>query len=256
MNYRARSQGYFFECPLHYASEWALERWANLLGRQSRFMNSVYSFLTGPAAWITFLIFIGGLILRMTYLFGLSRERDKVFYHHMSFSWAVRSILHWLVPWGSVSLRSQPIFSLVFFVFHVCLIGVPLFLLAHNMLWDEAFGISLWSMPDSLADIFIVILIGCAIFLLVRRLVRPEVRILTTLWDYTLLVLTTLPFVTGFLAHHQWGDYQVMLLLHIFFAEILLIIIPFSKLGHIILFFFTRAFIGFEMGSRRGAHPW
>jgi nitrate reductase gamma subunit len=106
------------------------------------------------------------------------------------------------------------------------------------------------------ADILTVILIGCTIFLIVRRLVRPEVRILTTLWDYTLLVLTTLPFVTGFLAYHQRGSYEVMLLLHVFFAEVLLIIIPFSKLGHIILFFFTRAFIGIEMGGRRGARPW
>jgi len=82
------------------------------------------------------------------------------------------------------------------------------------------------------------------------------VRILTTPWDYTLLVLTALPFVTGFLAYHQQGPYEVMLLLHVLFAEILLIIIPFSKLGHIILFFFTRAFIGVEMGGRRGARSW
>jgi len=219
-------------------------------------MDGLYVFLTGPALWITFIIFIGGLILRLAYLFGLSRERDRVFYNHMSFSWAMKSILHWLIPWGSVSLRLQPVFSLVFFVFHVCLLGVPLFLLAHNMLWEEAFGFGLWSLPDVWADILTVILIGCAIFLFVRRLVRLEVRILTTLWDYTVLVLTTLPFVTGFLAYHQQGPYEVMLLLHVVFAEILLIVIPFSKLGHIILFFFTRAFIGFEMGGRRGARPW
>lgn len=219
-------------------------------------MDNLYVFLTGPALWITFILFFGGLSVRLSYLYGLSRERDRAFYDHMSFSWAMRSNLHWLVPLGSRSLRSQPVFSLVFFIFHVCLIGVPLFLLAHNMLWDEAFGIGVWSMPDVLADILTVILIGCAIFLFVRRLVRPEVRILTTLWDYTLLVLTTLPFVTGFLAYHQWGQYEAMIVLHVLFAEILLIIIPFSKLGHVILFFFTRAFIGFEMGSRRGAHPW
>lgn len=220
------------------------------------FMDALYVFLIGPALWITFIIFIGGLIVRFTYLFGLSRERDRIFYNHMSPSWALKSIIHWLIPWGSASLRLQPVFSLVFFVFHICLFAVPLFLSAHNMLWDEAFGISLWSMPDVWADILTVILIGCGIFLFVRRLVRPEVRILTTLWDYTLLVVTALPFVTGFLAYHQRGPYEVMLTLHVFFAEVLLIIIPFSKLGHIILFFFSRAFIGFEMGGRRGARSW
>jgi nitrate reductase gamma subunit len=219
-------------------------------------MDKLYVFLTGPGLWITFTLFFGGLIVRLSYLYGLSRERDRVFYNHMSISWATKSILRWLIPLGSASLRSQPVFSLVFFIFHVCLLGVPLFLLAHNMLWDEAFGVSLWSMPEHWADVFTLIFIGCAAFLFVRRLLRPEVRILTSLWDYSLLVLTTLPFFTGFLASHQWGQYDLAMVLHVLFAEILLIIIPLSKLGHIILFFFTRAFIGFEMGSRRGARPW
>ena len=219
-------------------------------------MEALYDFLVGPAVWFAFIFFIGGLVLRLTYLFALSRVTDRVFYNHMNVSFGLKSILHWLIPWGSVSLRSQPVFSLVLFVFHICLLAVPLFLSAHIMLLEEAFGINLWSMPDQWADILTIIFIGCAIFLFVRRIVRPEVRILTGAWDYILLVLTTLPFVTGFLAYHQWGPYKLMLILHILIAEILLILIPFSKLGHIILFFLTRVFIGFEMGGRRGARSW
>jgi len=71
-----------------------------------------------------------------------------------------------------------------------------------------------------------------------------------------LLGLTVLPFLTGFLAYHQFGPYETMLILHIIFSEILLVLIPFTKLGHMILFFFSRAFIGFEMGGRRGARSW
>jgi len=216
----------------------------------------MYAFLTGPALWVTFTIFIGGLIIRMVYLFGLSLERDKVFYNHMSLGWALRSIIHWLIPWGSVSMRNQPIFTLGFFLFHICLLGVPLFLNAHNLLWDEAFGVSLWSMPDSWADTLTIVFLVCAAFLLVRRLVRPEVRILTTAWDYTVIILTIIPFATGFLAYHQWGPYELMLILHVLFSQILLIVIPFSKLGHMILWFFTRSFIGVEMGARRGARSW
>jgi nitrate reductase gamma subunit len=216
----------------------------------------MYAFLTGPALWMTFIIFIGGLIVRVGFLAGLSRERDRVFYNHANISWGLRSIFHWLLPLGSVSIRQQPIFALVFYVFHVCLLAVPLFLNAHNLLWDESFGVSLWSMSDKLADILAMVVIGCGFFLFVRRLVRPEVRILTSAWDYTLILLTVAPFVTGVLAYHQWGPYEVMLILHVLFSEVLLIVIPFSKLGHIILFFFTRAFIGFEMGERRGARTW
>ena len=219
-------------------------------------MNELYDFLSGPALWAAFTVFVVGLIVRLVYLFGLSRERDRVFYNHVDLRWALRSIVHWLFPLGSISMRSQPLFSIAFYVFHVCLFIVPIFLLAHNMLWRESFGIRLPSMPDSLADILTMVFMVTAVILLVRRLVRPEVRILTTAWDYFLILLTSSPFVTGFLAYHQIGPYKLMMLLHILLAEILLVVIPFSKLGHIILFFPSRAFIGFEMGTRRGVRTW
>ncbi|MFO7737810.1 MAG: hypothetical protein R6V46_05010 [Desulfatiglandaceae bacterium] len=219
-------------------------------------MYKLYDVLTGPGLWVAFICFFGGLIVRLIYLIALSREKDKIVYNHMSLRWALLSIGHWLFPLGSASMRQQPVFSFVFYIFHICLLGVPLFLSAHNMLWDEAFGISLWSMPDKWADALTSVFMGAALFLLIRRLVRPEVRILTSIWDYTLLALTTVPFLTGFIAYHQWGPYEFMLILHIFFSEVLLIVIPFSKLGHVILFFFTRAFIGFEMGGRRNARAW
>lgn len=219
-------------------------------------MNHVYDFLSGPALWAAFIISIGGLGLRVAYLFGLSRELDRVVYNHMSARWGLRSIVHWLLPFGSVSVRTQPLFAAAFFVFHVCLFGVPLFLMAHNMLWRESFGVNLPSMPDSVADVLTVVFIISALILFLRRIIRPEVRILSSGWDYGVLALTCLPFVSGFLAYHQIGPYQVVLIAHIFFAEVLLVVIPFSKLGHVILFFFTRAFIGFEMGQRRGARTW
>jgi nitrate reductase gamma subunit len=153
-------------------------------------------------------------------------------------------------------MRQQPVFTIMVFVFHATLLAVPLFFNAHNILWDEAFGVSLWSMPDIGADVMTLLLLGSALFLVIRRMVRSEVRILTGAWDYVLLGLTILPFLTGFLAYHQFGPYETLLILHIIFSEILLILIPFTKLGHMILFFFTRAFIGFEMGGRRGARSW
>jgi nitrate reductase gamma subunit len=218
--------------------------------------NLIYDFLTGPALWFAFIFFIGGLFVRIAFLFRLSRKKDRIIYNHFSFSWGLRSVIHWMIPWASASMRQQPVFTLVGFLFHVPLLTVPLFLDAHILLWDDAFGVSLWSLPDALADGMTVVLLAAAVFLLVRRLIRPEVRILTSSWDYALLILTVLPFLTGFLAYHQWGPYELLLILHILLGEILLMLIPFTKLGHMLLFFFTRAFIGFEMGGRRGARSW
>ena len=219
-------------------------------------MTRIYEILTGPALWMTFVIFLGGLVARILKLYLLSRKKDPMIYNHASLRWGVKSILYWMIPWGSASMRLQPVFTFVVFVFHVTLLIIPLFLEAHNILWDEAFGISLWSMPDIVADAMTVVLMASIVFLIIRRIVRLEVRILTGAWDYTLLGLTTLPFITGFLAYHQLGPYEAVMILHIFFSEVLLILIPFTKLGHMLLFFFTRTFIGFEMGGRRGARSW
>jgi nitrate reductase gamma subunit len=218
--------------------------------------HAVYRFLSGPALWFSMTVFLGGLALRLGYLYRLSRRKDPVIFNHASFRWGFKSILFWLVPWATVSMRSQPVFTGVVFAFHFCLLAVPLFLDAHNVLWDEAFGVSLWSMPDVWADGLTFAFLAATLFVVVRRIVRPEVRILTSAWDYSLMALTALPFLTGFLAYHQIGPYELMLPLHIGLAEILLIVIPFSKLAHMLLFFFSRAFIGFELGARRGARSW
>jgi nitrate reductase gamma subunit len=214
------------------------------------------TFIAGPALWAAFIIFFSGLIIRIVHLYRLSRKKDPVIYNHASFNWGLKSILYWLLPWGSASMRQQPVFTFMVFAFHITLLAVPLFLDAHNMLWEESWGISLWSLPDTLADVMTVILLISIVFLVIRRIVRSEVRILTETWDWVLLGLTALPFLTGFLAYHQFGPYELLMTLHLLTAEILLILIPFTKLAHMILFFFTRAFIGFEMGGRRGARSW
>lgn len=219
-------------------------------------MDKLYEFLTGPGLWIAFIVFFLGLIIRVVFLLGLSREKDKPFWDHTDTGWALKSIFHWLVPFASVSTRKQPVFAAVVFIFHVCWIGVPLFLLAHNMLFEEAFGWSLPSLPEGLADTLTLVVIGCGVFFVVRRLVRAEVRILTSVWDWFLLLLALSPFVTGWLAFNQYGPYDLMLNLHIGLSEVLLVIIPFSKLAHAVLFFFSRTAIGFEFGARRGARVW
>jgi nitrate reductase gamma subunit len=216
----------------------------------------MYNFITGPLLWFSFIVCIGGMIIRLVYLFSLSRIRDRVFYNHADAGWGLRSLFHWLIPFAGSAMRMQPVFTFMGFVFHLSLFSVPLFLSAHNILWDESFGISLWSMPDRLSDILSIVTIISGLFLFVRRLSRPEVRILSEAWDYILIIITILPFITGFLAYRQLGPYETIFIMHVLSGEILLILIPFSKLSHMILFFFTRLFIGFEMGGRRGAISW
>ncbi len=53
----------------------------------------------------------------------------------------------------------------------------------------------------------LVVIFG-GLFFVLRRIAAPEVRNVTTGRDYLLLLLVVAPFVTGFVAHHQWLPYR------------------------------------------------
>ena len=90
------------------------------------------------------------------------------------------------------------------------------------------------------------------LFLALRRIAYSEVRTVTTAYDYLLLAIAVAPFVTGFLASHQASNYSFWLLAHIITGEIMLIVIPFTKLSHVVLFFLVRGQLGMDYGIKRG----
>ncbi|MCP4346373.1 MAG: hypothetical protein GY795_12705 [Desulfobacterales bacterium] len=216
----------------------------------------MYQFVTGPLAWLSFIIFFVGLAARfIMYVRGLDWQLDRVTYTvntSYGIKGALRSIFFWLIPFGTRSWRVNPGFTVLFFVFHLGLLVTPVFLQAHNILLKERWGISLWTISDCTADILTIAMLVAAVFLILRRIALSEVRIITDWYDYLVLAITVAPFITGFLASHNIGDYQFWLILHILSGEIMLIAIPFTKLSHFILFFLSRAQIGMDYGIKRG----
>ena len=79
---------------------------------------------------------------------------------------------------------------------------------------------------------------------------------MTTPSDYGLLLIVAAPFVTGFMAYHQWAGYNIWLLLHIISGEIMLMAIPFTRLSHMFLAVFTRSYLASEFGHVRNARDW
>jgi nitrate reductase gamma subunit len=153
-------------------------------------------------------------------------------------------------------MRKRPIFTIISFAFHICLLVTPIFLLAHVILIDESWNVSWWSLPDAVADWMTVIVIAGAAFYLYRRLTDPVVKNVTDGSDYLLLAITALPFITGFLAYHQWLGTKTMLILHILAGELMLIAIPFTRLSHMLFFVFTRVLFGSEQGYWKNSKDW
>jgi nitrate reductase gamma subunit len=216
----------------------------------------MYEFVTGPLAWLAFGIFFIGIIVRLVlYVRGLDWKLDRVTYSvNTSYGvrGAVRSILYWLMPFGTHSWRDNPMFTLLVFVMHIGLIFTTLFLLAHNIFMQERWGFSLWSMPEALSDTMTIAVITSIVLLVMRRIALPEVRIITNAYDYLLLAIAVAPFVSGLIARYAYAHSEPWLIVHVLCGELFLIAIPLTKLSHFVLFFATRAQLGMDYGIKRG----
>jgi len=219
-------------------------------------MHEIYQFVSGPLARLAFAVFFAGSLYRWVHLFALVRRKEKFIFSIMSWKYSLRSIFHWMIPFAAVNMRKHPLLTIVTFIFHICLLAAPVFLLSHAVLWEAFWNIRLWTFPDRIADLMTLAVIGSCLFFAVRRIKEPEVRYLTFASDYALLGMVALPFVTGFLAYHQWGDYPFFMVLHILSGEILLAVIPFTRLSHMLFSPFTRAYMGSEFGNVRHARDW
>jgi nitrate reductase gamma subunit len=214
----------------------------------------MYEFIRGPLVWLAFAALIGGTIWRLVALIGPTRK-DKVIWPYLRPRYAVRSLVHWLVPYNSVNMRQRTLFTLVSFLFHVCLLVTPLFLAAHTAVFAATFGFAWGGLPEIWADAMTIAVIAGGVFFALRRLADPTVRYVSRRSDFALLAVVLAPFVSGLLARLQIGPYRLMLALHIVAGCVALAAIPWTRLVHMVFFPLTRAYMGSEFGFRN-ARDW
>jgi len=216
-------------------------------------------FIRGQLISIALIIFILGLIFQLIQFFKLTKKKEW-FNPPLEIKSEKKSAGQWVsVCFSSLNgtlWKTDPLVTIVTSVFHVFLVGVPIFLLGHNLLLDQSWGLRLWSLPESMTDVFTLVVLICLAFFLARRLLLARVRAITTLYDYVVLLIVAAPFLTGYFAYHQWFHYETMMTIHILAGEVMLITIPFTKLGHMLFFFLYRFFIGNEYSFAKGARAW
>jgi nitrate reductase gamma subunit len=215
----------------------------------------MYEFVSGPLVWVAFAAFFGGISYRIVTMARLAK-RDRVVYPTLSARYGLRSLVHWLIPFGGRNMRMRPVYTLLSYAFHICVLATPLFLMGHAVLWEASWGIRWWSLPEGVADAMTLVVIFACVFFIVRRVVRPEVRNVSYPSDFVLALVVMAPFATGFVAHHQWLPYRPMLIAHIISGVLCLVLIPWTRLVHMIWFVFTRSFMGSEFGAVRHSRDW
>ena len=223
----------------------------------------MYDLVRGPMVWVSLIAFFLGTIFQVFRLLSLSRKisplpnvplppPEKAISQKPSFKWIARL----LQQVQHTVLAVHPVTMTISTIFHLGLVLVPLFLLGHNELINLTLGVSLPSLAESTSDALTCGVLLCCAFFLLRRIFLRQVRSITTLNDYLMLALASVPFLSGFLAFHQIGPYRTTMIVHMLSGELMLIAIPFSKLTHMIFFFFSRFLVLNEYTLGKGSRSW
>jgi nitrate reductase gamma subunit len=147
-----------------------------------------------------------------------------------------RRTLAWLVPVGL--WRRRPAYSVVSFLFHIGLISVPLLLAAHALLWRRSTGLPWPAMPQSWANWLTLLTVATGLGLFFGRVFHRAARALSRNQDYTWPLLLIVPFTTGYICSNlaiSPRTYQVTMLLHVYSADLIMMMIPFTKVAHCVL---------------------
>jgi nitrate reductase gamma subunit len=163
----------------------------------------------------------------------VSRARDK----KIPWRTVLRDTLTWLFPYKAA--RVHVTFTIASVLFHVSVIVTPIFLAAHIGLWQRATGISWAAIPQVAADYLTLLAIATAAVLFFKRVAARAMRALSRPQDYLLPLLIMIPFVSGYLAMHptiNLFEYNATMFVHVMSGNLILVLIPFSKLSHAVLF--------------------
>lgn len=205
-------------------------------------MDDLLTFARGPLFGLTFGFMIFGLLrLCLQQVILLTRRKGRRL-THAPWRRIVRDSLTWAVPLHHM-IKGTILFSSASFVLHVGLVLVPVFLADHIALWERLLGVSLPSLGRGAADALtlstlagLLVLLGCRTFLARHRAVSEPI-------DYLLLVLIMIPFGSGYLALHPGINpfpWTSVMLVHLLSAELLFVLVPFTKLSHVVLYAFDR----------------
>jgi nitrate reductase gamma subunit len=205
-------------------------------------MEAWLDFAMGPLFAFTLLFMVLGLIRQSVVQFYQLTVRKGRRLGDVHWGGVLRETASWLIPIRHISPGSR-VFSTASFLMHIGLIAVPLLLIDHVAMWEALVGFDLPAIGHEAADFLTLFTIGCVLVLLACRTFVARQRVMSRPMDYAILVLILLPFTSGYMASHPGVNpfpWQATMLAHVLTGEALFVAIPFSKLSHIVLFFFDR----------------
>jgi nitrate reductase gamma subunit len=209
------------------------------------------TFARGCALNWALIIFAAGVVLRLFEILGLGRKADLARPRINSPGSGWRTMFTRSLP-AEGMLKREPVTYIGGYVFHIGLFVAIFFFAPHIEFFRSMTGLHWSSLPNALVDASVVASLVALGVLLAHRLNNRVKRMLSGFGDYLAWGVTLLPLLTGYMAyHHLFVEYTLMLALHLFSVELLLVLLPFTKLFHTFSLFISRWYNG-DISGRKG----
>lgn len=209
------------------------------------------TFARGSALNWALIVFAAGVVLRLFEILGLGRKADLARPRLDTPGSGWRTIFSRTLPPPGM-LRRDPVTYYGGYVFHIGLFIAIFFFAPHIEFFRGMTGLHWYRLPSALVDASVVAAIVALVVLLLHRINHRVKSMLSGPGDYIAWTATMLPLLTGYMAyHHLFVEYTLMLALHLFSVELLLILMPFTKLFHTFSLFISRWYNG-DVSARKG----
>ena len=140
------------------------------------------------------------------------------------------------------------------YIQHLGFFAVVFLFVPHIMFFEGFLGFGWPGLPNSVIYVLGVAAVVGSLALLVRRATSPVLKLISNFDDYFSGFVAVFPLMTGLFIPVRPGfiRYEDLLAIHILSVALLMVWLPFGKLGHAFLVFITRGTTGMAF-ERRGA---
>jgi nitrate reductase gamma subunit len=192
----------------------------------------------GPVFRFTLVFLVLGLArLIILSIWGMVAAIRRAGDRNLPYAQIIKETLSWLFPIHRLH-RTRPVFSYASFILHLGIIFAGLFLSNHIAILKFNVRVVWPALYRPILDGLTLAAIVAGAYLLLFRIYFRSARSLSKAMDYVLLLLILNIFVSGYVAGRTWNPvpYDTLMLFHTINGVVLLILMPFTKIAHCVLY--------------------
>jgi nitrate reductase gamma subunit len=210
-------------------------------------------FARGPALQVAAYILVAGVLWRLIGILLLKEKPEFSEPRKPGGFMAALKVIYTRSFTAAPFKRATLYPKMLAYVLHIGFFAVIFLFVPHIVFFEGFLGFDWPGLPNNVIYLSGVAAVVAGFALLVRRLTDPVLKLISNFDDYFSWFVTLLPIVTGLIMPVRMGvRYETLLAIHILSVAVLMIWLPFGKLGHTFLVFVTRGTTGMVF-ERRGA---